>query len=226
MANFLKPQKSKIFGSRKSERKEDFLGNKFAENKFSASFKIKNFKDDQKTKLINLSKNKKADERVLSIYLFIIYIIVSIGIVSGVLIFYGKQLDIRYAEAGMLNNKVIDCLVEQGKLNPEILKADFNIINFCNLNLKDNTQKSNGEEQYAIKISLFKFNSCSKNNTRFACSEKIKEISEGRKDFFEYCGLEGKKIPKCETRKIYVLNNKEEILIELTSAVGKVGQNA
>jgi len=81
--------------------------------------------------------NKKAGEKVLSIYLFIIYIIVSIGIVSGVLTFYGP-LDVRGVESGILTDKVIDCLVEQGELK------EFNLEN-CGFDFKDNSQIYNGK---------------------------------------------------------------------------------
>ena len=43
--------------------------------------------------------NKKAGERILSIYLFIIYIIVGVGIVSGVILFRSSSLDVREIEA-------------------------------------------------------------------------------------------------------------------------------
>ena len=79
--------------------------------------------------------NKKAGERVLSIYLFIIYIIVAVGIVSGVLLFFSSSLDIRKAEAEILGDKVIDCLVEQGGLKPGVLGWDN--LDECGFDFKD-----------------------------------------------------------------------------------------
>ncbi len=156
--------------------------------------------------------NKKAGERVLSIYLFIIYIMVGVGIVSGVIIFYGSPLDVRELEAGILNDKVIDCLVRQGELNGEVLKEDFDLIDFCKFDFRDNTEKCDGEEQYGVLIKLYDFDS----------SEKLREdIKVGRKDFLEYCNAEGKKIPKCNTDAVYVLNNGEGVIIQITSSVGK-----
>ena len=51
--------------------------------------------------------NKKGGERVLSFYLFIIYIIVLIGIVSGVVLFRGSALDVRELEASILTDSLL-----------------------------------------------------------------------------------------------------------------------
>ena len=142
-------------------------------------------------------KNKKAGERILSIYLFIIYIVVAIGIVSGVLLVYGSKLDIREIEAEVLNDKVIDCLTEQGNLEQEVFEQDFDLLSFCGFDFKDNSGKYQGEEQYGVSIELFDFDSL---------IELKEKIVFGREDFLEFCGLEGKKIPKCSEKKIYVLN--------------------
>lgn len=171
--------------------------------------------------------NKKADEKLLSIYLFIIYIIVLTGIISGVLLFYGSPLDVRELEADILSSKIIDCLTEQGNLKIEVLNDKFNIVENCNLYLKDNIA-GNKEEPYAIKVSLFNFDSCS-NGNQISCSENIKEISAGRNDYFEYCKIEqnaeAKKFPKCSEKQVYILNQDKKILIDVLGVVGKIGKN-
>ena len=162
--------------------------------------------------------NKKADERVLSIYLFIIYTIVAVGIVSGVLLFY-NPLDVRELEAGILSNKVIDCLVEQGFLDESIgvLDKDFKLLEKCGFDFIDNSEIY-GDIQYGVKVKLSDFES----------GEPLgEEIRAGNQDFFEYCDAEGKKIPKCDKRALYVLNKEgggkySEVLMEVSSVVGKV----
>lgn len=170
-------------------------------------------------------KNKKAGERILSIYLFVIYIIVCIGVVSGVILFYGARLDIRTAEAGVLSDKVIDCITEKGMLNEEVLKDKFDILNYCNFDIKDNSDSSKGDEQYGVRIELFDFNSCSNDNNQVVCSNEIQKIEAGRKDFLEYCGLAGKKIPKCDKKEVYILDNGNGILMRITSSVGQIEKN-
>jgi hypothetical protein len=162
--------------------------------------------------------NKKADERMLSIYLFIINIIVSIGIVSGVILFYGSHLDIRVTEAGVLNSKVADCLTDQGRLeNSSILVKGFDLISLCHLNFVDNTESSNGEKQYAVSIKLFELSSCS--NLR--CSNPKKEFYFGQKDLLEYCNLNGKYLPKCNTQAAYIFSGGEPMIMQITSVVSK-----
>jgi hypothetical protein len=156
-------------------------------------------------------KNKFAGERVLSIYLFIIYIIVGIGVVSGVIIFYGAPLDVGKLEAGILTDSVIDCLVDEGELNGEVLKLDFPLMDFCKFDFEDNTEKYDGEERYGVKVEVREFD-----------LEILKnEISAGRADFFELCGSEGDKLPKCDLKEVYVLNKKKQYLLRVQSAVGK-----
>tara|TARA_Y100000310_G_scaffold343846_1_gene453458 strand:- start:1317 stop:1805 length:489 start_codon:yes stop_codon:yes gene_type:complete len=158
--------------------------------------------------------NKKGDERVLSVYLFIIYVIVSIGIVSGVILFYGSPLDVRIAEAGVLNSKIINCLVEKGELKQD-LDDISDLQGICNLNFKDNTKSHEGI-QYAVNIKLFELNSCS----NFRCSNPLKNLNFGEKEFLVYCNAKGSKIPKCNTEAVYVFNEKK--ILQITSAVNKV----
>lgn len=156
-------------------------------------------------------KNKKAGERILSIYLFIIYIIVGVGIVSGVIVFKGSDLDVREVEAGILTDKVIDCLVEQGKLRTDF-DENFDLIEECNFNFKDNTEKYQGEVRYGVKVETFDFDS----------GVLKDEIKAGKIDFLQYCELEGDKIPKCNIKELYVLFGQTKFSLKITSAVGKV----
>ncbi len=155
--------------------------------------------------------NKKADEKILSIYLFIIYIIVGVGIVSGVIIFKDSDLDVREIEAGILTDKVIDCLVEQGKLRTDF-DVDFDLMGECDFNFEDNTKKYDGEERYAVKVESFDFDS----------GGLKEEVKAGKTDLLTYCGLEGDKIPKCNLKELYILKGDEKILLKVNSVVGKV----
>lgn len=159
--------------------------------------------------------NKKAGERVLSIYLFIIYIIVAIGIVAGVILFYGP-MNIREAEAGILTDKVIDCLTDGGKLEAEVLDADFDLIEECKFDFRDNSAKYEGEERYGVKVDVFLFDSG---------NPKRDSIEAGDVSFLEYCGSEGEKVPECNKKEVYVLDGEDKVLLSVVSAVGKV-QNA
>ncbi len=174
--------------------------------------------------------NKKADERVLSIYLFIVYIIVAIGIISGVIIFYGSPLDVRLAEASILSSKVIDCITEQGYLKLEVLEDDYDLMKSCYFDFSDKANQYGGEEQFAVRLIISNLSSCSKAGEEelleVICSENLK-IEEGNEKFLEFCTtftekVEGKKIPKCDESAIYILNKDERTLLRVLSAVKKI----
>jgi len=149
-----------------------------------------------------MKMNKKADERILSIYLFIIYILVSIGIVSGVLLVQGSGLDVRKVEAGILADKVIDCLVYQGNLSSEVFSGNFDLLSFCGFEFRSD------DEEYGVQI-------------------MVGDVEEkyGREDYLEFCDLKGVKIPKCETREVYVLNKGEGVDLKVVGVIGKVNKN-
>ena len=81
--------------------------------------------------MINL-KNKKADERYLSIWMFIIWIIIAVGLVWGVTLFFSGSADVRKTEADILNQRILDCLgtdFDASQFNP-----DFDLFSKCSLN--------------------------------------------------------------------------------------------
>lgn len=158
-------------------------------------------------------KYKKAGERVLSIYLFVIYIIVSVGIVSGVLMVYGQPLDVRELEAEILTDEVIDCLVEQGKLEKVFWDTSIDLIEVCKFDFRDNTAKYQGEERYAVEVRLYDFET----------NELKKALPiAGENNFLELCSAEGDKIPRCNQKEIYVLYGQIKFLLKINSAVAKV----
>ena len=163
--------------------------------------------------MINLKINRKGDERVLSMYWFILFIIVAVAIVSAVLIFYSYLLDVRSTEAGVLSDRVADCLSDNGILNEGKLdEAVNNIEGACNLILKDESKEkySSMKSQYYIKVEA-----------------NGKLIESGDRDFLAYCGQSSKvNIPVCFEKKLFVLNGNDFVPIKITTVVRKVEQNA
>lgn len=81
--------------------------------------------------------NKRGVGESLMFFVFIlIMIIVSVGIVSGLFIFFGQGYDFREAEAEILANKFISCLDS----NSERLNEEFDIISDCGFteNIREN----------------------------------------------------------------------------------------
>jgi len=85
--------------------------------------------------------NKKADEKYLSIWMFLIWAIIGVSIVLGVLMFYSVQGDVRQIEAQSLADRLSSCITTNFNYG-EITKSDFNIYLKCNLN-KDIFDKQN-----------------------------------------------------------------------------------
>lgn len=136
--------------------------------------------------------NKKGDEQIMSIWMFIIWIVVGIGIVSGIAFFYSSEADARTPQAQALAQRIAICLSSE---NPDkILNENFNIFSECNL------EKEAFKDNIFMKIKI--------NN---------KEIIEGNPDIENQCKLQEKataeNFAKCSSLKIYPDNT----LIEITT---------
>jgi cell division protein YceG involved in septum cleavage len=147
-------------------------------------------------------KGKKGGERVMSVYWFVIFIIITTAIVSGVMLFRNKAFDVRNAEADLLSDKMIKCFVESGKLNYEIWNSldNSNVLEKCGFVF-------NGEYFVMAKINE-------------------KEIKAGNSDIEPFCELEKeteKNVPFCAKKKLMVLNENSNdfILAEIYGGVRK-----
>jgi hypothetical protein len=170
--------------------------------------------------------NKKGDERVLSVYLYIIYIIVLFGVASGVLIFYGSSMDVRNAEAGILIDSSIDCISENGKIDSAVFSENFNLSEFCKFNLVDGSSKAKNRIPYFLKMEIFNFSSCEKKNLDYDCKKLVSESSSGDSKYFDYCGMNEKKFPQCEIKYVYLFGDDNSFLIKFYGVVDKYEQNS
>jgi len=79
--------------------------------------------------------NKKAVEKIFSLWWFVSLVIVGAAIVVVVLTYFGTAVDTRDIEASMLQEKIMDCIVKNGYLKQEIIKMDKeNFLEFCKIN--------------------------------------------------------------------------------------------
>lgn len=151
--------------------------------------------------------NKKGDEKILIFYWIIILIIITIGIVAGVVHVFGSNLDIRKAEAGLLKEKLVDCLVDKGELNSRNYNS-VNLLETCKINLNDNTAKYKGIPQYAINLNL------DGSERNFGNSDLLNEA---------LCNQENQ--PACISSIIYVLENNQGKFLAIKIAVRKTEKN-
>jgi len=154
--------------------------------------------------------NKKGEgEKVLAVWWILVIVIITIGIVSGVLSVFGRPIDIREAEADILRDKVVDCLVEDGKLNSakyqNLISGDLDsLLSVCKIDLRDKTEKYEGTEQYALQINKKDF---------------------GKVSFFQTCDLDEDVFPRCSEITIYVLDGGKGKFLTIKSAVNKKEKN-
>jgi len=148
---------------------------------------------------IKILRNKKGGEKVFSIWWFFVLVIVGGGIVAGVIIFYSSDVDIREVEAGILSDKITDCIVEQRVLTDVSLEEGFNILEECDFS---EDVFSRGSKFY-FNISFLDENG---NNFRrdilegdfsYAKDCNIQEGEEGEK-------VEAKHFPKCVKKEEHV----------------------
>jgi len=121
-----------------------------------------------------LVKNKKAGEKILSIWWFFVLVIIAGGVVIGVTMFYVGDSDVRGLEADVLASKILDCIVESGEIDMEISKE--NIFEKCNLNKEILDESGN----YYVNISVFREDNSLEKEIRFGANifEKDCKIRE------------------------------------------------
>lgn len=161
--------------------------------------------------------NKIGGDRVLAIYWFIMFVIVIIGLVSGVSIFFSKPLDIREAEGNILADKLTNCFIDNGIYNNSLMdraKSD-GLEEVCGLVLEDKTgYYENSNEQYYLE---------------FKIEDKIASSNDAVKSKLQgFCEQEDlkKNIPACVNRDFFVLKDDKFEKVEILVIVDKVKQNA
>ncbi len=113
----------------------------------------------------------KRGEKLLSIWMIFIIVLVSIVLIGAVNWFYSIEIDVRGDQAVILSERVGSCL--NSASIEEILKDDFDLASYCDLK----------EEQFGEDLYLFV--SVSDSN-----GEKIREdIFYGNKDLETQCGI-------------------------------------
>lgn len=125
--------------------------------------------------------NKKGAEKVLSVYWFIILLIVTGAIVYMVYSFYGTPYNIREIEKSILMNSVADCLVQKGYLFEDVLGSGENALsqqNFlerCHLKFSFSESSDIKEaEQYFVGVEIFEANSLEEYFKNFDSSGDVK----------------------------------------------------
>ena len=160
--------------------------------------------------------------KLISIYWFVILMLVAGGIFAMVSIFYNAPYDVREIEADLLAEKIADCIYFGGEANSNlyfgVFKEEFrdNFLKRCSLNF--DTKEYTEKEFYA--------------EVSFYSEEDLKnpafQLSEGNFNWKADCSLDGEKyekIVKCSNKKFYALIEDKNYLVDILTIVRKTEEN-
>ena len=160
-----------------------------------------------------INNNKKAGERLLSFYWIIIFIIISIAVVSATVLYAGNPIDVRQIESRILADKILECISSNGNLNvgvTESLSEDgINLEEKCGLNFRDSKYPEN---QFYIEIN----------------AEGMKKITFNKDNsgaFRAFCDQKSKMMPICHKEIVFLMKGSQLSKVELFISIKKISQN-
>jgi len=167
---------------------------------------------------------------MLSMYWFVIIILVSFGIFSMVYIFYSAPYEVRDMETEILSSKIADCFSRTGRINPGIIQEDgfngnFNLIRDCSLNFEvEDEYDWKQEGQFFAEVEFYNADSL---------AVPLGVISEGNLNWKTNCDIRDKrdrefeKLVKCREERVYALGeDSQQYLIKIIVGVAKIEKNA
>tara|TARA_Y100000310_G_C20264141_1_gene615041 strand:- start:58 stop:540 length:483 start_codon:yes stop_codon:yes gene_type:complete len=155
-----------------------------------------------------LFKEKRAEERYMSPWLFLVWALIGVAIVGAVLIFYSAEADVREQESKILASRILDCISDNNYLKTEFLLKDYDIFKECNFN-KEILDES---REFYFSVSAI--------GTGIS-----KKIIYGEKDFEIQCELEGKNFAKCSRKRAFLLDsNDNKITLEIFAGSNQQGR--
>jgi hypothetical protein len=175
--------------------------------------------------------DKKGTDKILSMYWFVILILIAGGIFAMVYIFYGAPYDVREIESNILANKIANCISNQGVINAEFFTTGNNFnseinktfTNQCNLIFEVEDGYIENEIQYFYEIKFYAID-----NT----GTPAFSFYDGNLNWKEDCFIEKdnnkeySRLAKCTEERLYAVNGEnEQYLIKILSAIGKSEKN-
>lgn len=175
------------------------------------------------TNKMNLIKNKRGD-KILSVYWFLILLVVAGGVFAMVYVFYGTPYDVRGVEARILTNQIADCISYNGKINSDLISngiptTNRNFLESCHLNF-NSTEWDN--QQYYSEIYIYNLDNL---------DSPIIDINKGNNNWLTSCAIQENKsqnrLATCLQRSFYSIDDKDnQYIIKILSVVRKTEKNA
>lgn len=181
--------------------------------------------------------NKKGGNKILTLYWFVILLIVAGGIFAMVYAFYHHPYDVRELEGEVMINQIADCLSTAGNLTSDLFddqgfSSEFseNFLENCHLtfNVEEVWQKNfdveeevwKEEPQYYLQVNFYKAENLQ--NSLF-------EISKGNLNLIADWNIQEEKEYKRTARGVeksfFSLHEEETYLIKILTIVKKAEKN-
>ena len=172
-------------------------------------------------------KNKKAGEKLLSIWWIFVLVLIAGTVVIAVGIYYSAEINVNRAEAEILAQRIIMCISDTGKLNfpvsPNSNQQEFVDTGHLNKNIEnifencDINQSLFGNGSFYIKIDILD-------------GEKVvNAISLGQGSFFKDCLIEdrisAKHYPRCSKKEINLLDGEKNLKIIVLAGSNQKGSS-
>ncbi len=167
--------------------------------------------------------HNKTGDKILSVYWFVILILVAGGLFGMVYVFYGTPYDIRELETKLMIDKIADCVSYAGRINLNLISQgtfneNFNLSTNCNLVFNSEEW---AEEQYYAEVNFYKIDNL--NNALF-------KISDGNNNLLTSCEIQQDKeysrLAKCQRGSFYSIDNSNnQYIIKILASVRKAEKN-
>lgn len=164
-------------------------------------------------------------DKTISIYWFAIITLVAIAIVYMVSAFYGAPYDIRDNEAGLLANRVADCLSQKGEVSSFLFDSEGNMIGFNNdfeekCGIVLGVEEIWTESQYYVYAGFFSLEDTQNPNYFYETGNlNLIPSCEVQKD------KEFNNLAKCVEKRFYSTSGEKQYLIKILSVVKKTEKN-
>lgn len=171
--------------------------------------------------------NKKGGSKIITMYWFVILIIIAGGIFAMVYSFYHYPYDVRELEGEIMINHIADCLSNKGELDSELLNEEGFSQNFsedflekCHLNFDVEEEVWEEEPQYYFRVNFY--NATNLENSVF-------EISKGNLNLVADCNIqeekEYKRTARCVEDDFFSFNGENLYLIKILTIIKKTEKN-
>lgn len=169
--------------------------------------------------------NKRGGDKLISVYWFLILIIIAGGVVAMVNVFYGSAYDVREVEAEILSRKVADCLVHGGEMDQRLITGGVfresfrdNFMELCKLTFEKKEEFD--KDEYYLEVNFYRL-------SNLKTSDWL--IVEGNLNWKGDCDFqeeENERLVKCSQNKFYATDKEDRVyMVDILSIVRKTEQN-